>query len=109
MKLTRGGISYNLPDSPYNTVIHYEDTYIEYFFSSQRYLDKFLGEYENNRTNLSDSLTNRFGIRIENDVLSDVVLYRKIEKRGFFIRTEYEDIVWQKDIILDGKNLMSKN
>ena len=64
---------------------------------------------EENRKTIHDSLSNRFGFRVENNVLCDVRLYMTIEKRGFLLRYNREEFSCLGDLILDGKNLITKN
>jgi hypothetical protein len=81
--LTRGGICYDLSISPY---IHTSGE-ITYHFSSENHKQKFIKQQENHRKNISKSLSNRFGLLVEVDILADIVLYKKIESRGFHIST----------------------
>lgn len=108
-KLTRANICYNLPDSPYSHIIVYEnDDVIEYVFSSELYKDKFIKNLSINRTNINNSLTNRFGFEIKVDKLADIKLYASIEKRGFLIRAE-KDIECLENITLNGQKLIIRN
>lgn len=80
MPATKKGIYHNLKESKY-TVSNSE---IVFFFSSEFYLNNFLDRYENNRIVFVDKLKR---ITDENplnmNVLADIALYKKIEKRGF--------------------------
>lgn len=85
-KLSRGGIAYNLETSPYTwEVIYSNDLKIRYMFSSEYYLNKFKEKQMKNREKIEESLSKRFGLTVLLDELSDIVLYSKIEIRGFFI------------------------
>lgn len=109
MKLTRNGIAYDLTKSPYVLPFHYGHDDIVYVFSSELYKEKFFEKYTENRENISNSLSNRFGLHVENDILCDLVMYSKIEKRGFLIIHNGVNIECLNDITLDGKNLTIKS
>lgn len=57
-------------------------------FSSQPHLDKFESRLKTNRDTINYSLTKRFGFSVDVSTLADVVLYKKIETRGFLIEVE---------------------
>jgi hypothetical protein len=79
---TRNGIYYNLKESSYKLKVDN----LEFFFSSKKYLRKFYESYSNNREFLKSSLYNRWGFYVEANTLYDIVLYSKIEKRGFYLK-----------------------
>lgn len=107
--MTRNGIEINLSITPYRSVILYDnDQKIEYRFSSEFYKKKFDLEYGGNRYKINNSLSNRFNIPIENTILCDVVLYKKIEQRGFLIILDGEEL-WQDQIKLIGDRLTRKS
>ena len=107
-ELTRRGICYNLEKSPYSTTLVYGDKLIIFYFSSARYKEKFDSELEAARDTLHESLSKRFKIKITFDILSDLILYRKIEKRGFHVFYDGEAYrQWPSSIKLDGVNQMS--
>lgn len=104
-KLTRKGIAYDFHISPYKTTIIYNEGFeVEYTFSSEFYLNKFKNQFEENRKKINESLSKRFGFSITNNVLSDLVLYRRIEIRGFLIKCNGVPAECPNDITLDGKN-----
>lgn len=111
--LTRNGIAYNLHESPYQEVVEYEEDKsslfgIEYVFSSELYRNKFNNEMINHRKKINNSLSNRFGFRIVNPVISDIHLYSKIEKRGFLIRVDGVNVECLDNITLSGMNPIVK-
>lgn len=108
-KLTRGGVCYDLEKSPYRYTVSYKENTLEFVFSSQYYKDKFINRLEEHRNEVSVSLSKRWGFMISNDLISDVKLYEKIEKRGFLIIKEGEPITWLENLKLDGENLMKRN
>lgn len=106
-ELTRNGICYNLSKSPYTTRLVYGDTLIIFYFSSERYKNKFDNELADARNKLHESLSKRFKIKITFDFLSDLILYRKVEKRGFYVFYDGEVFTeWPKQVKLDGVHKM---
>ena len=106
MALTRGGVAYDLNESPYRLDVPYDQEVLTLVFSSDQYRMKFYDRFIDNRKKISASLTNRFGFLIENDVLADLRLYATIEKRGFLIIKGEDKIVCRENITLDGTKLM---
>ncbi len=110
VKLSRGGVTNDLTVTPFKKKInHATNNYLIYCFSSQLYLNKFNERLEENREKLSTSLSNRFGLKVVNDVLYDIKLYSSIEKRGFLIKSNKEGFECLENIILDGKRTTLKN
>jgi hypothetical protein len=102
-------VAYDLETSPFECEVYYtEIRYLIFKFSSQLYLDKFKEKIEDNRNKINDSLSNRFGFTIKNDVLADIKLYSSIEKRGFLIKGK-EEYKCLNNIILNGVNLIQPN
>lgn len=108
-KLTRYGVAYDLKASPFKQLMKYEFQEVEFVFSSELYRGKFVEQLEANRTKLSESLSNRFGYEIKNNALYDLILYTKIEKRGFLIKVNEVPVECQEYITLDGQMLTIKN
>lgn len=102
MALTRNNVAYNLNESPHRLEVPYEDQSVIYVFSSEFYKTNFYNRFLDNREKISESLSKRFGFRVQNDLLSDLKLYTSIEKRGFLIFKGEEKIVCQENITLDG-------
>lgn len=102
--LTVRGIAYDLELSPYKSEIIYNQEKITFKFSSKMYETKFNDKLVENRNKINTSLSNRFGFNISNDLLSDIILYSKIEKRGFLIISEKEKYRCLNSIKLDGHN-----
>lgn len=107
-KLTRNNIAYDFKISPFIHNVEYENKSYRYVFSSELYKNKFIERIKENRETINSSLSNRFGFKIKNDILADLVLYRKIEKRGFLVFINEEELTCPENIILDGKNLISR-
>jgi hypothetical protein len=108
MSLTRSGVAYNLEESPHRLDVPYDSGTITYVFSSDLYRRNFYDRFLENREQINESLTRRFGFPVNNDVLCDVRLYKSIEKRGFLLMKGEERILWQ-DITLDGGKLTKKS
>jgi hypothetical protein len=103
MALTRNNVAYNLNESPHQLEVPYDDREtLIYVFSSEFYKTNFYNRFLDNREKISESLSKRFGFRVQNDLLSDLKLYTSIEKRGFLIIKGEEKIVCQENITLDG-------
>lgn len=96
--VTRNGVCYDLEKTPYKCTIGN----LTYMFSSQTHLDKFKSRIKENRDIINYSLTNRFKMSVDVSELADVVLYRKIETRGFLIVTDKGIKLCQKSITFRG-------
>ena len=81
--ITRNGVCYDLAISEYR---HTVDG-LTFVFSSQLHLNKFIQKVKESRDIINYSLSKRFNIPVDVSQLSDIVLYRKIEKRGFLVIT----------------------
>lgn len=109
MELTRSKIAYNLHHSPHRQAIAYGEGYTTYVFSSDLYRRKFLEKLEANREQVSASLTKRFGVMVRNDALADFRLYTTIEKRGFLLIQDREEIECRSRVIFDGVRMTLQN
>ena len=105
--LTRGGVAYNLTESPYRYNVDYpsQQNSITFVFSSEFYRGIFIKKLQGNRKTINQSLSKRFGFEMEHNILCDIKLYTSIEKRGFLIYQNGEKFECQKSIRLDGSNL----
>ena len=79
--ISRRGIVYDLTLSNYRCTLNG----LTYVFSSQLHLDNFRKKYKENRSIINYSLSKRFNLKIDVPILADMVLYRKIETRGFLV------------------------
>ena len=77
-------------------------------FSSKYHAEKFKKKLNENREKINSSLEKRFNYKINVSTLADIVLYRKIETRGFFIINKGEKIC-QNSIIYVGGEVTSQN
>lgn len=99
IQITRNGVVYFLPDSKFIANIYG----IKYYFSSQRHLDKFKAEFITNREMLFYSLHKRFRLWMNFDILADLVFYKKVETRGFYIEYGGYCFTCLEDITLAGE------
>lgn len=108
-KLTRNGITYDLPNSPYEVEKEYNGNKIVYSFSSKLYTEKFEEKLKENREKLNQAISKRYGMNISFDILSDIILYSKVEKRGFYLVLNEEIYTCLNSIKLDGVNKIDEN
>ena len=96
--ITKNGVCYDLNISPYSVTMNG----MKFVFSSKSHLDKFKKKVKENRDIINYSLSKRFNIQVNVEQLADIVLYRKIETRGFLIYSETGVELCQKSIIFTG-------
>lgn len=102
---TRNGICYDLKISPYI----YKDKNLTYHFSSKLHLEKFMEKKIENRVTVNQSLTKRFGYEVVVPELADVVLYRKIETRGFYVVDNEGQTICKNNLIYVGGKVTKRN
>lgn len=102
---TRHGIFYNLHESSYVAQVGRH----KYYFSSQSHLDKFNERYPFFRKEFEDKLKDRYGIRINFNLISQLLLYKKIETRGFLVESGGEYYTCLDHIKLIGVNQIQRN
>lgn len=108
--LTRAGISYNFDTSPYKFKVEYNNgRELVFTFSGEYNLNSFKNRFEENRDKINASLSNRFKMDVQCDILCDIKLYTLIEKRGFLIEDKEERYECLNIIKLDGLKLTTKN
>lgn len=100
--LTRNNIAYNLSVSPYRETIPYKDETITFVFSSELYKTKFKEKLNDNRTQIDESLSRRFGVSVKADIIADLRLYTNIEKRGFLLIKDGVEVECRDKITLSG-------
>ena len=103
--ISRNGVVYDLSVSSYRHTVGG----LTYVFSSKLHLDKFKKKLKENRDIINYSLTKRFNIAVDVSQLADVVLYRKIETRGFLIVTGEGNELCQNDITYGGGEVTIQN
>lgn len=102
---TRNGVCYDLPRSTYRTTVDG----LTYVFSSRLHMEKFISKLKENRDIINYSLTRRFGFTIDVAQLADIVLYKRIETRGFLIVTNEGQELWQENLRFDGGKATKRN
>ena len=113
--VTRSGVYHVLEESIHRLECFYKSPIgegsvkIEYVFSSELYKDIFMKKQYENRLKVNESLSKRFGFTIVNNLLCDLQLYAKTEKRGFLIICNDRNITCLSNLKLDGVNLIYKN
>lgn len=107
--VSRRGIVFDLENSPYVSSVKYGDTSLMFYFSSSLYMSKFEIEMKINRNWINNSLSKRFKFDIHYDLLCDINLYSKIEKRGFYIKANDMELTCLDNIKLSGNQVIMKN
>ena len=79
--ISRRGICYDLKLSKFKST----QGDLTFVFSSQLHKEKFEEQLKTNRDTVNYSLSKRFKIKVDVSALADIVLYKKIETRGFLI------------------------
>ena len=103
--ISRNGVYYDLTMSMYR----YKVDNLTFVFSSKLHLDKFKKKLKENRDIINYSLTKRFNITVDVSQLADIVLYRKIETRGFLIVTDEGNELCQNNITFVGGEVTIQN
>lgn len=109
MKPTRSRVYYDLKHSEHLERVDYRNTTIIYVFSSELYRKKFAEGIKGNREKVNSSLSNRFNLELKVNVLADLTLYSKVEKRGFYLIINGEHIECQNHVKLDGLSVMTNS
>lgn len=109
VKLSRGGICYNLEMTPFLKSDKYDETKVVFHFSSDFYKNKFESQVEEHREKINQSLSKRFGLTYINPILADIVLYSKVESRGFYLLINDKEFKCLSSIKLNGVNQILKN
>lgn len=79
--LTRNGIELEIEESKYK----YKYKNLTFYFSSRFYLRKFDNELKKYIDNETKKLYNKYKHNADYSILLAVALYKRIEKRGFYI------------------------
>lgn len=91
--LTRNKIELDIKSSNYT--FEYEDNI--FFFSSEFYLNKFKTELPDYVYSESIKLKNKYKLNISCNLFLAISLYRKIEKRGFYIFNKNKKLPVKED------------
>lgn len=103
--LTKNGVYYDLEQSTFR----YTDNGLTYVFSSKLHLQKFKSKLSESRDIVNYSLSKRFNFPVDVSQLADLVLYRKIETRGFLILTSEGKLLCQNSIKFVGGKAIPNN
>lgn len=104
---TRNGIHYDLKHSTYTFKV--PDTKVTYVFSSDLHLVKFEEQYLDNRHEVNLKLKVRFKIEVATTNLADIILYKRIETRGFLVYSEGGNILCLENLLLSGERVTRKS
>nr|DAI39280.1 MAG TPA: transcriptional regulator [Caudoviricetes sp.] len=108
MGATRNGIYYDLRESIFIFNTGDLDEEIELRFSSMRNLQRYLLGVDEHIETINRKLSNMLNVDVHNDTMGLLSYYFQIERRGCYIRTGKEIILWQNEVSLQGENVMRK-
>lgn len=101
MMRTRNGVYYDLNKSIYKHTCNG----LTFIFSSRLHLNKFIDRQKEHRKAINASLSNRFNIMVDFPLLADIVLYRKIETRGFLVIDKEGNKLCQRHLKCGGESV----
>jgi hypothetical protein len=104
---TRNGIYYDLSKSVYKCRIN--DTHTVFIFSSDLHLVKFEEQIQKNRDEFNIKMKARYGIECNMKALPDILLYKKLETRGFLVLTEGGQALCLENLTLNGEKVTHKS
>lgn len=99
--MTASGVVYDLTQSPFVV----ERNGYEFHFSSNNHREKYIRDVRVKEDWLTHSLSKRFHIYIESNILADFQLYMQIEKRGFYVTKDGVDLGCPQDLRLVGMSI----
>lgn len=80
-----------------------------FVFSSDLHLVKFEEQYKEHRAEQEMKFKARYRFEIRLNNLFDLVLYKKIETRGFLVITEGGQKICRENLLLSGEKVTPKN
>lgn len=107
MVRTRRGIYLDLTKSVYK--LKTPDTQLTFIFSSDLHLTKFEEQYKAHRIEHNLKLKARYKLDIRSTVFADLVLYTKVESRGFLVINDRGQNLCHENLILDGEKATRKS
>lgn len=108
--MTKSGVEANLKISPYVVHNNYNGKEVIYYFSTANNMDRFKSEADTFFTSVCTSLTNRFRIKFHlPHMFTDIVLYSRIERRGFHVIIEGVETKCVNDLKLIGAQIEKEN
>lgn len=82
---------------------------LTFVFSSLLHKQKFEERLQENRDTINYSLSKRFNMNVDVSILADVVLYKKIETRGFLIVAKEGKATCLSNLIFNQGKITSRN
>ena len=107
--LTRNGIAKDLAKSPYIFTEKIGNQRLDLYFSSRLHVQNFSQKRDENYNMIYNHIYKRFKYQTECRLLSELNLYQKIERRGFYVKIDKEVYTCPGDIILSGERKTRKN
>lgn len=103
---TRDGVYHDLKQSIY-TASRGE---VVFFFSSNYYRNKFFEQLEEQRKEFDSHLNKKVDEHFLNlNWLADIHLYKRVEKRGFYVKIGCEEVAWLELCRYASWNVMWQN
>jgi len=99
--ITKGGVYCDLSISTYLHNIHYEDSVLHLHFSSRFNRDRYIEKVLENRIKTKFNIAEKNNITLDTNKMADLVLYSKVENRGFYCTIKGETFTCLKNIIFD--------
>lgn len=96
--ITKRGIYLNLKISPYKFI---GEQFI-FYFSSKYHLDIFKRKRLDNFNNVNERLSKRFKTILQCPTLADLILYEKVETRGYFVTDSEKNEISIDELMLLG-------
>lgn len=97
MGKTKCGVYYDLRESEF----HYVEFGITFYFSSRSHLQKFISRLSGAIDEYNEHIYKRYGIYPYANIPPAISLYLKIETRGFYVSTPFNDYDNIKDFEKD--------
>lgn len=97
--MTRNGIEYQLEKSPFI----FKDDNLLFYFSSKNHLNKFVINLEKFICDMRYKFSERYGYYCCFDLLFMLMLYSKIETRGFYVKYKGREFKCKNQVTLGGE------
>lgn len=94
---SRNGIYYSLDESDY--ILQFNN--IKYVFSSPTVMNKFYMRRKKHQEEFNAYMSAKYGMRFELEELADIILYSKMEKRGFKIIINGREYRCQSEVLIE--------
>lgn len=81
----------------------------EYYFSSQSNLETFCDKVASEDTEFNIAFNKRYGINVDIATLRNVMIYRKVERRGFrIVNNAKEVMICPNQVVVIPRGIMKK-